>query len=328
MRSEQTNGNGNRRDFLKALVGGSAVLATAQMPSLAKDDPSVFPLRGTWERMSVSYARIDAGATKPFSLFHISDTHLTAAYPAEGLTKQRLAQKRTQTFGGRQEEALRDSLAWAKAHSDFLLHTGDLLDWQSVNNFDLAWPTLEAADLAAIGNHEYSPDMWMDKPACTNDEAFKALTRGKLQKFYDRHDVSFAAKTLDGVNFITLDDVYGTVTSEQVERFRAEVKKGLPIVLCMHVPFFTESLWMMTRAYWSDWKFDPAKAPDASGDYARQLADRTTAGFIAYLKTEPLLKGILSGHLHFDASDRFSPTAVQHVVGGNYMFHGRQILFC
>ena len=58
----------NRRGFLKALTGGGALIAASQLPSFAKDDPLVFPQRGKWERLSVGYVRIDAGATKPFSV--------------------------------------------------------------------------------------------------------------------------------------------------------------------------------------------------------------------------------------------------------------------
>ena len=40
-----------------------------------------------------------------------------------------------------------------------------------------------------------------------------------------------------------------------------------------------------------------------------------------------LLKGILAGHLHIDVNDRFSPTAMQYVVAGNFMFRGQHVLF-
>ena len=68
-------------------------------------------------------------------------------------------------------------------------------------------------------------------------------------------------------------------------------------------------------------------APGARGDFKRQLEDPVTRGFIAYLRKEPLLKGILAGHLHIAVQERFSPTAMQYVVGGNYMFHGQEVLF-
>jgi len=134
---------------------------------------------------------------------------------------------------------------------------------------------------------------------------------------------------VNGVNFVTLDSVYGYVCPDQVERFRAEVKKGLPIILCMHVPFYTEGLWRASRKFWSraGKKFESAVIPDASGDFKTQQTDPTTRDFIAYLKTEPLLKGILAGHLHITVQDRFSPTAMQYVVGGNFLFHGQEVTF-
>ena len=48
---------------------------------------------------------------------------------------------------------------------------------------------------------------------------------------------------------------------------------------------------------------------------------------VAYLKAQPLLKGVLAGHLHIDVADRFSPTAMEYVVGGNFLFHGAEITF-
>ena len=133
---------------------------------------------------------------------------------------------------------------------------------------------------------------------------------------------------MGGVNFVTLDDVYGYVTERQVELFRKEVKKGLPIVLCMHVPFHTENIWRADIRFWHDEKSRFRNvAPDPSGEYKRQQDDPVTSAFIAYLKTEPLLKAILAGHLHITIQDQFSPTATEYVVGGNFLFHGEEILF-
>ena len=63
------------------------------------------------------------------------------------------------------------------------------------------------------------------------------------------------------------------------------------------------------------------------GDYQRQEEDPVTRAFLADLRREPLLKGILAGHLHFDVQDRFSPTAMEYVVGGNFLFRGQEIMF-
>ena len=142
-------------------------------------------------------------------------------------------------------------------------------------------------------------------------------------------DISLHSQIVNGVNFVTVDDVFGTVTPGQVERFRAEVKKGLPIVLCMHVPIYTDDIWRALVKFWkcAGRKFEDAALPPPEGDYLRQKEDKVTSDFLAYLKKEPLLKAILAGHLHLTAEDRFSPTAVEYVIGGNFMFCGREVLF-
>ena len=314
-----------RRDFLRSALSAGALVATSRLPSLA-DNPALFPARGKFERLALAYVHIDAGATRPFSILHISDTHFTEAYPHEDERKQKLKAARTQTFGGRQEEALRDSLAWAKDNVDFVLHTGDLIDWLSEANLDLVKRHFGDAMLGAVGNHEFSRYMWLEPSE--NTEAYKARSAELLGKAFP-FDIRLHARVVNGVNFVTLDSVYGYVCPDQVERFRAEVKKGLPIILCMHVPFYTDGIWRASQKFWSraGKKFESAAIPDARGDYKTQRNDPTTSGFIAYLKTEPLLKGILAGHLHITVQDRFSPTAMQYVVGGNFMFHGQEVTF-
>ena len=60
-------------------------------------------------------------------------------------------------------------------------------------------------------------------------------------------------------------------------------------------------------------------APDrASEAQCRQIMER---------EGERLLKAILAGHLHITVQDRFSPTAMQYVVGSNYGFVGQEVIF-
>lgn len=310
------------------MAAGTFLIATSQLPAPAEDDPQVFQIRGESERLSLAYATINIGLEKPFSILHISDTHLTAAYPHEDEKKQQLCKNRTQCFGGRQEEALRDSLEWAKEHVDYIIHTGDLIDWQSEANFDLVRKYFGENITGAIGNHEYSTDMWLSEPKEEHTEAYKNRTRQKISAAYP-FDTTFQAQTVNDVNFITIDDVYGYVTPYQVESFHKEVKKGLPIVLCMHVPFLSENIWRATVRFWykrlaSDIHDDAYKL---NSEYKVQTEDPTTRSFIEYLKKEPLLKAILAGHEHITVQEQFSPTARQYVVGGNFLFHGEEIIF-
>ena len=330
----------SRRDFMRSAAAVGALIATANLPSFAEnkpsesspstiptDKPSVFPNRGRFERLSLSYAVVNIGLEKPFSVLHISDTHFTSAYPHENETKQKLMAKRTQTFGGRQEEALRDALSWAKQHVEYIVHTGDLIDWQSEANFDLVKKYFGKEFIAAIGNHEFSPDMGYSNPKIEHTEEFKDLTRSKVEDAYP-FDIRFQSQIVNGVNFITLDDIFGYVTEDQVRRFKLEANKGLPIVLCMHVPFFTETIWRADERFWKGkGPMENGDLTPPSGDYKMQVEDKVTRDFISYLKREPLLKCILAGHLHITVEDQFSPWCREYVVGGGFLFHAREVMF-
>lgn len=313
----------NRREFLGGLGG---LVAVSALPTWA-DDPTLFAGRGKYERLVLNYVNLKVGATKPFSVLHISDTHLTEAYPHEGEVLLQQKAKRAAIFGGRQEEALRDTLTWAKKNVDYVIHTGDLIDWQSEANFDLVKKYCGEGFFGSLGNHEFKTVSATGYNE-TYDEAYKAKTAARLAAVYP-FDISFHAQVINGVNFVTLDDVYGTVTPAQVERFHAEVKKGLPIVLCMHVPFHTDATWRMTGRFWreANKKYATTAIPAPTSARKRQMEDPLTRDFIAYLKSERLLCAILCGHEHFTMQDRFSPTAMEYLVGGNFMFHGQEVLF-
>lgn len=319
-----------RRAFLTGFAGLSVYTGGAGLARVPREfDPDVFSARGEWERMSINSIVLKIGASSPFSILHISDTHLTTAYLHESATKQYLARVRTGQFGGRQEEALRDSLAWAKTHVDYVIHTGDLIDFQSEANYDLVKKYLGGNVLGTVGNHEYSPEMWLSNPSPSNNEVWKDRYRDELAAVYP-FDVAFSSRVVNGIDFVMMDDVFGTVTARQVELFREEVKKGMPIILCLHVPFYTDKIALANTHYWrkNGGPFRSAEQPEPNGDRKSQLSDPVTRDFITYLKSELQLKAILAGHLHVSMQDQFSPTAIEYVCAGNYMFAGNEVLIC
>ena len=246
----------------------------------------------TGEKLKVNGVVIEAGAKKPFSVLHVSDTHLTAVYPHEDKWKQEMSRADTPIFGAKQEEALAEAVAYARRHCDFLLHTGDLIDFVSESNLDIAKRLLPGGCLGALGNHEYSHYGWLAK---------KAGTAGPGR-----------------------DDADGAVSEDQAKTFRRIAARGKPIVLCMHVPFYTPGICRAGKRWWKKGT-DEANPELKLPDFQRQRSDAATCGFIEYLKGEPLLKGILSGHLHMFAEDRFSSTAMQYVAAGNFSFLSQMV---
>ena len=276
----------------------------------------------TGEKLQVNGVVIEAGAKKPFSVLHVSDTHLTAAYPHEDKWKQEMARADTPIFGAKQEEALAEATAYAKAHCNFLLHTGDLIDFVSEANLDLVRRYLPEGCLGALGNHEYSHYGWLVKKAGTAGPG-REETRKMLSRFFPFR-VPIAAKEVNGVVFVAIDDADGTVSEDQVAQFRRIVKKGRPIILCMHVPFYTPGICRAGKRWWKKGT-DEANPELKLPDFQRQKSDPRTRDFIEWLKGVPQLKGVLSGHLHMFAEDRFSPTAMQHVAAGNFSFLAQMV---
>ena len=219
---------------------------------------------------------------------------------------------------------------WARHNVDYVIHTGDLIDFQSRANFDLVRKYWGDAMFGSMGNHEFYS--YLKNGGTGRGEEYKNQSWEMLKAAYPM-DPRFASRIVNGVNFIAIDDVFGSVQPDQVEKFKAEAKKGLPMVLCMHVPFFTPHIEMATYKFWrrTGKKFvgrpDAAQPPKKGSDLWNQRNDPTTAGFIAYLKEEKQLKAILSGHEHMTMEERFSPTAVQYLVGGNFLFAARELLF-
>ena len=308
----------NRREFLKFGLAGGGLLATSALPALAA------PKRG--REMSINYISLPVGAEKPFSVLHISDTHLKGLAPSDSESSRRHLAKRFVNHDP--EDALATSLDWARRHKcEFVLHTGDLIDCATDGNVALLRKFLgeNANVLYAPGNHEYATDYASPRPPQTEAE-FRAVNTPKVQAAAPV-DLQFHAQVIRGVNFVMLDDVYSTVPTASVERFHAEVKKGLPIVLCQHVPFFSEGIAIAhARSHTSGFALDELTVPQPSRDFKRQAEDKVTADFIRYLKSEPLLKAILAGHYHCGMSDRFSPTAMQYVVGANFRYCGEEIM--
>ena len=291
-----------------------SALALAVVPAQARG--------ATGEKLKVNSVVIEAGAKKPFSVLHVSDTHLTAVYPHEDKWKQEMSRADTPIFGAKQEEALAEAVAYAGRHCDFLLHTGDLIDFVSEANLDVAKRLLPGGCLGALGNHEYSHYGWLVKKAGTAGPG-REETREMLSKAYPFR-LPIAVKELNGVTFVAIDDADGAVSEDQAREFRRIAARGKPIVLCMHVPFYTPGICRAGKRWWKNGT-DEANPELKLPDFQRQRSDSATCEFIEYLKGEPLLKGIFSGHLHMFAEDRFSATAMQHVAGGNFSFLGQVV---
>ena len=333
-----------RRDFIKvsgAAAAGLALAGCSGKGGTAKGSPvQEIPIPDYTGRinrevdpfgpLNIKEITIEVGASKPFDVMHLSDTHITLADDRNDERKMLLACRRSR-YMGHGEHYLDEAIRYAKDKGMYMMHTGDMIDFVSEANLDVTAMHMLMADwFVAAGNHEYSKYVGEAK----EDEAYKNDSREAVQGAFP-NDLTFASRVINGVNFVAVDDVYYNFTEDQLDKMKKEMEKGLPVVMLCHVPLYTPEFCKSELeatngncAYLTGVPleitetYDPGKTHPAGEEWryrkVQQRADKPTQDFIAWLKEQKQLKAILAGHMHRFFEERFSPTAIQYTVGAAY----------
>ncbi|MBP3348429.1 MAG: metallophosphoesterase [Clostridia bacterium] len=249
--------------------------------------------------MNVIHTKLNIGATKPFKIVHVSDTHFTYADDRDDERKIAMAGRRRKVFPD-SEKVLAEAVRVSKELSCPIIHTGDLSDFVSVANLEAVRKFLAENDCFFVaGNHEFARYI---AEADENAE-YRNLSLATVQAAFT-NDIRMASRVINGVNFVALDDGYYLIEPEQMEFLKNEVEKGLPIVLMMHVPLFEQNFFddIMPNRSSAHMLAVPKElmANYDRGTYYDQLADDLTYEAWEYITSQPNIKAILTGHLHFN----------------------------
>lgn len=266
---------------------------------------------------------IKIGLEKPVKLLHITDTHITRDDP-QGWNRNKTFDV---DFDGCSEEYFFKALEYAKQNDLTVLHTGDMIDFFSQGNFDFVDKYLEEADyIYAPGNHDFCHLLGQDK----GDYEYK------WEKIKDiaphiKNNLYFDSRIIGCVNVVTMDDSYYSISKGQLEMLRAEVAKGYPVILAMHVPIFTEEL---AEISYKRWNYDCAYLIGASDSFIskyseerrlQQKPDSATLEAIEYIKDEPLIKAVVAGHTHLNFEGELRKGLMQYVTNGSFTGYVREI---
>ena len=255
--------------------------------------------------LRVRQVRLDVGATRPFSILHVSDSHLTGVDGRDGPEVRDFARSRENLGRELGASYLEEALDYARTRGLPVVHTGDVIEYASAANFSRAGEIFRANGiLACVGNHEF----W--RTGKTADEAAKRPLAEAVGATFPGDQPAFSFET-NGVSFFVFDNAFGRVSQAVTSAFERVAAKGLPVVLVCHVPFPAKDL-----------LDDPDARPNLLGEGAAR-ADVTTQAFIARVRGEPLVRAILCGHLHGFYRVRFSPTAEMCVA--NALFNGEAV---
>lgn len=276
--------------------------------------------------MEYSVIPLHIGMEKPLRCLHIADTHLLFADGRDNAAKYNIAIRRygeyVYTNIGRNVPYFLDALLYTRDHCDLMLHCGDLIDFVSLQNLEVAQKLFDLAGIdyfMCAGNHEYTHYSGQHPETPEEAEAGRHLV-----PHYFRNNLYFDSRQIHGLNLIAIDNSSYRFTADQRERFEREVERGMPMILLIHNPIYTPAL--------ADYRFDnegkgslaligcPPDAPERHRKFDTCPPDETTLDFIARLKREPLLKAVLAGHVHFhqNYAEEIAPGLRQFVVGGGY----------
>ena len=321
----------DRRSFIGSLAALGAAAGVARRAEAALRPLKVSPIRGGGvdEVLKVSPIEIKVGATKPFSALHVSDTHLNFWDVADfygNAKKEEFFESRWVRF----PQALNSLLAtldYAEARGLPILHTGDLLDWNTRGNANLCCRVLKGVDMFyALGNHEYHSSAGK-MPEMTRDEK-----RANVERFV-RNDLTVASRVVNGVNLVAFDNGETNLREDTVARVKAEFAKGLPVVLLCHIPptytaeFLENAVAMRRQILLGQGESEESIAKLPRPRPVDELYDAATRSFYDWLRGQGSLKVVLCGHTHVEEAGRFSDTAEMYVAGGNYEGHVHEITF-
>ena len=310
----------NRREFL---VGGSS--AALLYGCLTMEGTKGLAPHPTTLQLQV-------GAERPFRILHASDTHISLMndFDRQDKTRAHYEKTRTECFQMHAREYFVGTFDYARRNGVPLLHTGDLIDYIGEANLAAAREQFVGTDaMVCPGNHEWEYLLRLSDPPVMRPKYYEAVRAAYP------NDLTVASRIINGVNFILLDNADYQVPPDRATRVEAEVKRGLPCVLCCHIPFETPDL---REAVFEHWHCRRANRtgdccqPDVcftAANKANHLekASPDTWTFLSWLKAQSNVKAVLCGHQHFAFKTHLTPTLPQFLAGGNYVGDCTEIAF-
>lgn len=270
--------------------------------------------------MWFSAETIDAGADEPFYFIHAGDTHVGFIDERDS-GDERLVEtaKRRENDWPYAIRMLDDLSAKAQELDAFIVHSGDLIDFVSQRNLDIAEGFTAQNDVfACAGNHEYHVYIWDDGEDIPRRESVEE----KVQTAFS-NDIRFSVRVEHGVKFIAVDNSLHKIEQWQLDKFKEEIRDGMPTILVMHVPVYAPDIFefQMKKYDYPHPAWLMAVPPTLMEEYSyeqqwidEQKANDATNAFYDLIVTSPNLKAIITGHDHADFVSQVTPTLKQYMV--------------
>ena len=239
----------------------------------------------------------------------ISDAHIAKTYPDDSEAEQTEvteSEKRWNDDGVSALETFHKLIRLVRKEApDAVLMAGDMIDYYTESNVKCLKELLEdfpTEYLYVCGNHEHGS---------------YSLTLPDVDTMYSRlaplmrNAVSFYVRDFEGFRIVCLDNSAFDITDEQLEKMKAVMAEGVPILLVMHIPFWTEDF---EKIAWSMLDRDE-KTTDNARAFARLIRSE-----------ESCVTAVIAGHEHLAWSGEFAPGRMQYVSAPVFERFFREII--
>ena len=233
---------------------------------------------------------VNIGVKMPRTFMHISDAHV--AIYNEARTKFW-----TPGSGVLPKDSFRELLGYAdESKLDCVFLTGDAIDYMDDKNIAFLEKTFTETKtdiLYAYGNHE---------GLCETGKYYSKY----INLMGDTPD--FIVRDYGDFLVAAVDDSDVSVTPSQVEKLRNLLTRGLPVILIMHIPVSNEDMTPWIEEHWG-------------GDFriGKDTDSESTKEFCNLIKSEPLIKAVFAGHIHYGLEGRLNENANEYTVAPAFL---------
>ena len=300
----------NRRDFI--CFGGAAALSSSALVAHEASSAALAPEKEyfvNWTRgtLGVSWPRLSG----PVRFRVIGDSHFNyfderdREYAGNYARMSGVAGKTENLPSEAPHKHFEHALATARQDGiDMILLVGDILSFPSLANVEYARKTLDSCGVPWVyvaGNHDWHFEGLEGSSAQLRETWIKK----RLGPLYgDGDNPMMFSRVVKGVRIVAIDNSTYLVDRAQVDFWKAEAKKGDPVILMMHIPLYAKlgPKGLCGSPYWGaeiDWSWEIERRP-------RWLARATaeTFEFREAVLSTPNLVGVFTGHVHHAISVR------------------------
>lgn len=296
----------NRRDFLKLGSGMVAMMAMLPKTGLFAIEETLQPAEQSAFALDGNKLRLQGlGLKKATRLLVLADSHLTIdderGEPYKEYSK-RMAQYFKQSIPNLEKAAS----VVKNAKYNMILMLGDMVSFPTAKGVETILETVTPLNTPYAyisGNHDWH---YEGEPG-TEMELRKKWIAKTLLPLYQGHNPLCYNIIVNGINIVLMDTSVNEILPEQLEFWREQVKAGLPMLLCCHIP-----LWVPGRTTsWGVGHPDWNAAHDINWEIERrprwpeESHTNVTKTFHQEVFAAPNLLGVIAGHVHRQCYDRY-----------------------